>query len=99
MAYILLCNITKNINESHYHSIMADEVTDTNNKELLVLCFRWVDADLYVHEDFVGIHGIKNIKSDTMVVVVKDVLTRFNISLSNFRGQCYDRASNVTDWS
>ena len=58
---------------------MADEVTDSNNVEQLVLCFRLADADLYVLEDFVRIHAIENIESDTVVVVAKDVITRFNI--------------------
>ena len=75
---------------------MADEVTDSSNVEQLVLCFRWVDADIYGRENFVGIHAIEIIKSDTIVVAVKDVLTRFNIPLSNCRGQCYDGASNMT---
>ena len=39
---------------------------------------------------------MENIKSDTTVVLVKDVLTRFNIPLLNCRGQCYDGASNMT---
>ena len=83
VEFILLCDIPKNINESHYYSITADEVTDRSNVELLVLWFRWVDAYLYVHEDFVEINAIKNIKSDSIAVVVKDVITRFSISLSN----------------
>ena len=37
-----------------------------------------------------------NRKSDTRVVVVKDLLRHFNISLFNCGGQCYDRASNMT---
>ena len=82
MTFILLRHIAKNINESRYYSIMAEEVTDSSNVEQLVLCFRWVYADLYVHEDFVGIHTIENIKSNTIVFVVKDVLTRFNIPLA-----------------
>ena len=86
MAFILLRDIAKNINESRYDSIMADKVTYSNNMEQLLLCFRWVDADLCVHEDFVGIHGIENITSEAIVVVVKNILTRFNSPLSNCRG-------------
>ena len=46
----------------------------------------WVDADLYVYEDFAGIHSIENIKSNAIVVVVKNVFTSFNTLLSNSRG-------------
>ena len=78
---------------------MADEVTDSNNVEQLVLCFRLADEDLYVLEDFVRIHAIKNIESDTIVVVVRRDNTLqhpFNTS-PNCCGQCYVKASNLTD--
>ena len=69
---------------------------DSSNVEQLVLCFRWVDADLYILEDFAAIHTIKKIKSDTIVVVVKDVIARFNIPLANCCGKFYHGASNMT---
>lgn len=96
ISFILLRDIAKNINDSPFYSIMADEVTDSSNTEQLVVCFRWVDSELQAHEDFIGIHSIENIKSDTIVCVIKDILTRFNIPPSNCRGQCYDGASNMT---
>ena len=38
-----LRRIARNICESGYFSLEADEVTDTSNKEQLVVCLRWVD--------------------------------------------------------
>ena len=72
------------------------EVTDSSNVEQLVLCFPWVDADLFVHKDFPEIHAIENMKSGTIEVIVKGVLTRFNIPLYNCHGQCCDGARNMT---
>ena len=46
--------------------------------------------------DFIGIHAVENIKSDTLVTVLKDILIRLNIPLSNCCGQCYDGASDMT---
>ena len=37
---------------SKFFGVMADEYTDISNKELLSMCFRWIE-DLRVHEDFV----------------------------------------------
>ena len=37
----------------------------------------------------------KNIKSDTIVCAIKDMLLRMQITLDNCRGQCYDGASNM----
>ena len=70
---------------------MADECTDVSNKEQLAICFRWVDDDLEIHEEFV----VPNISSDTLVSVIKDTLIRMNLSLGHCRGQFYDGASNM----
>ena len=36
-----------------------------------------------------------NIKADTLVAAIKDVLVRMNLSLQEIRGQCYDGGSNM----
>jgi len=33
---------------------MADETTDCTNKEQVAIVLQWVDKDLAVHEDFIG---------------------------------------------
>ena len=75
---------------------MADEAIDSSNNEQLVVCTGWVDNNFEAHENFIGIHVVENIKSDTPATVLKDILIRLNILLSNCRGQCYDGASNMT---
>ena len=47
------------------------------------------------HEEFIRTHAVENIKSDTLVTVLKDILIRLNILLWKCRGQCYDGASNM----
>ena len=74
---------------------MADEVTDCSNKEQFIICFRWVDKGFTTHEDFIGSYNVHKIKADTLVTVIKDVLMRLNIPLSNARGQCYYGAKNM----
>ena len=61
----------------------------------MTLCLRWVDEILNIHEDFLGFYKLENIKSDTIVSAIRDVLLRTQISLDNCRGQCYDGASNM----
>ena len=46
-------------------------------------------------EDFLGYYEIPNIKSDTIVAVIKDSLIRFQLPIQNLRGQTYDGASNM----
>ena len=43
MSLTILREISKNIQNSVYYTIMADEVTDSSNKEQFVVCLRWVD--------------------------------------------------------
>ena len=95
MTFITLRDIAKNIKDSIFYSIMADEVADCSRKEQFVICFRQVDKDFDTHEDFIGIDSVDNIKTDSLVTVIKDVLIRLNIPLSNTRGQCYDGAKNM----
>ena len=94
MAFIILRVIAKNISNSIFYLIMADEMTDGSNKEQLVICFRWLIRVFYTHEEFIGIYCFDNIKANTLVTVIKDILIRLNTPLSNARGQCYDVVKN-----
>ena len=46
-----------------------------------------VDEKLIAHKDFVGLHHVDNIKTDTIVQVLKDTILRMNLNLSMCRGQ------------
>ena len=61
---------------------MGDETVDVSNKEQLVICLRWVDDDLGVHEDFIGMHPLEGTSSDQIVRVIQ-VLVTFLLSLKN----------------
>ena len=37
-----------------------------------------------------------SITSDTLVSAIKDTFVRLNVKLTDCRGQCYDRASNMS---
>ena len=50
---------------------MGDKTADISNKEQIFLCIRWVDDDLSVQEDFIGIHKIPNTTSDEIAKVIK----------------------------
>ena len=44
MPVAILREISKNIQNSVYHTITADEVTDSSNKEQFIVCLRWVST-------------------------------------------------------
>ena len=94
MAHQILRDLTDEMRDSFYATI-CDEYTDISNNEQLTLCLRWVDELFNIHEDFLGFYQLENIKSDTIVSAIRDVLLRTQISLDNCRGQCYHGASNM----
>lgn len=83
------------IQERKFFSIIADEGTDVSNVEQLSFCLRSVDSELTVSEDFVGFYELSNIKSETIVAAIKDILMRCHLNLNNCRGQTYDGANNM----
>ena len=90
-----LCTIASNIRTSGYFALESDEVTDSSNKEQVIVCLRWDDSHLEPHEDFVGLHYVDNITADTIVHVLTDTVLRLNLNMSMCRAQCYDGASNM----
>ena len=91
MAKHVLCEKLTEIRQNHFFTIMADEYTDVSNS----LCLRTVSNDLEVQEDFLGFYELNNIRSDTIVHAIKDILLHLNLSLQNCRGQTYDGANNM----
>ena len=53
---------------------MADEVTDSLNKEQFVICLRWVDDNFVPSEDFIGLHHVESIQAGELVACLKDTL-------------------------
>ena len=93
MAVKLLGDITKRIQKAKFFTLMADEATDAGNAKQLVIVFRWVDENLTVHEDFVGLHEIEVANADFITDVIKNILVVCNLNVHQLRGQCYDGAS------
>ena len=74
MSLSILQSIAENLRTSSVFSVMADECVDMSNQEQLTMCFRWVDSDLEVHEDFVGVYQIPYITANTTIQALKDCL-------------------------
>ena len=48
--------MSRHIQNAKYFEIMADESADIIIEEQLVICFRCVDDNFEIHEDFIGLH-------------------------------------------
>lgn len=73
----------------------SDEVTDSSNTEQVIICLRCVDSQLEPHEDFIGLHYVNDITTETVIHVLKDTVLRVNLNMSMCHAQCYDGASNM----
>ncbi|KAJ8869543.1 hypothetical protein PR048_028534 [Dryococelus australis] len=49
-----------------------------------------------VEEHFLGLFETASLTGETIFELVRDALCRFNLSLGNLRGQCYDVGSNMS---
>ena len=95
LSETVLRNITESIKSAPYYSIMIDETTDCSRHEQLVICFRYCDTKLQIHEVFTGFYELERQDAATLFTIIRDILCRFNIDINNCRGQCYDGAANV----
>ncbi len=96
MALQVLQEVASSIHSASFVTLMVDETTDASNREQVVLCIRWVDANFEVHEDFIGLFMMDAIDADTITAVIFDILRRLNLSIAKVRGQCYDGATTMS---
>ena len=93
MALKVLCGV-RDIAESAYYSIMADETTDASNIEP---CNLHVLGDkMMVHKEYNGLMPVAQTNADTIVVCIKDVLLLMNLRIQDAHGQCHDGCSTMT---
>ena len=70
MAMQVLRDIGKNLHQTPFYAIMADETYDVSNHEQLVVCIRWADDAFEVHEDFIGLYKTECTDSQTLVRII-----------------------------
>ena len=89
MAVKVLHGIASDIAESVYYSIMTDE----SNIEQLVICLCWVDKEMTVCEECIGLLPVAQTNADTIIVCFNDVLLHMNLRIEDVQGQCCDGCS------
>ena len=96
LALGMLREISEQIQNAKFYTIMADETADVSIKEQLVVCIHWVNDKFVIHEDFIGMYPLPRTTADQVVETLKDVLQRMNLNIQNARGQCYDGAATMS---
>ena len=93
MTLEVLRDVVASLQLRPLYSIMADETTDSSNREQVVIFLRWVDNSLKAHEEFIELQQVDRIDAATITFTTKDVLHRMNLRLTGARGQCYGGCS------
>ena len=66
MALEFLTYVAASIQSSPFYSIMADETTDSYNREKVVICPRWLDNSLNAREKFIRLQQVDIIDAATI---------------------------------
>ena len=85
MGNTVLRQVLALIKSALWYSLIADEATDISHNEQISISIRWVDSSYEVHEDTLGLFQLPNTKAQTLFTVIKDVLIRCSLPISQCR--------------
>jgi hypothetical protein len=77
------------------YGIVVDGTTDVQGKEQEAICIRYVDDNLEIYEQFLGLYNLETTTGEAISEMIVDVLTRFDLPISKLRAQTYDGAANM----
>jgi len=67
-----LCKIAADIyDEAGEFTLECDEVTDSSNKDQVIVCLRWIDVQFEPHQEF---HHVPDITPVKIISVLKDTV-------------------------
>lgn len=86
--------LIREIKSSGYHSILADEVTSSND-QILSISMRYVNCEREIREVFVQFLDLKRITGEFIGKTITDFYKKVGIDIEQCKGQCYDGAPNM----
>ena len=75
MSNKIVTNLLKSVG-NYIFSVVCDEYMDVSNKEESTFFMHWMNNDLEVSEKFLRFYEIPDIKSGTIVNIMKNILLR-----------------------
>ncbi|XP_047134683.1 52 kDa repressor of the inhibitor of the protein kinase-like [Hydra vulgaris] len=90
---VITDTIIGEIKNSNYFSIIADEASDSSNKEQLSLVIRFVDSKFNIREEFISfLHCTNGVTGQGLFDILLKSISDFSLDIMNCRGQSYDGA-------
>ena len=81
--------------DNRFFSILVDESHDILVKEQMSLVLHYVNKKEIIIERFLGIVHVASTTALSLKYTIECLLCEYNLSLSNLRGQGYDRVSDM----
>ena len=92
----IINNLSREMKECKYFSILADEAADVSNKEHLSVVIRFVDSTKTIREEFIGFYMCEE---GTAGAAIKErilsAVADLGLPMADCCGQCYDGAGNM----
>jgi len=88
--------LVKEILESKYYAILADEATSHNEKKL-ALVIRFIDANKDIRVEFLEFKDLERTTEAAVSAVLLATLTALNIPIKDCYGQGYDGAASMSN--
>ena len=95
MSLKVLTHIITEIKKAKYWGIIIDSTPDVSHVDQLSVIFRYY-LNGHVHERFFCFLQIKSHDGKSLITDILDLLERYDIDITNCRGQAYDNASNMS---
>lgn len=95
MANTIIRFTIQRIKNSRYFCILLDKFQDISVEEQMTICFRYIDKEFQVHEEYAGLYNIPRTDAESLFKVVEGIFAHFNLSHSDCKGQCFDCAANM----
>ncbi|XP_075483786.1 uncharacterized protein LOC142523939 [Primulina tabacum] len=73
----------------------VDESRVVSTKKQMSVVIHYVDSNGHVNERFIGIEHLTSTTSLSLKVVIDNMFSKYNLSISKLRGQGFDEASNM----
>ena len=95
MSQKVLTHIITEIKKAKYWGIIVDSTPDISHVDQLSVIFLYY-LNGHVYERFFCFLQIKNHDGKSLITDILDLLERYDIDITNCRGQAYDNASNMS---
>lgn len=84
------------VKEAKWYSILCDEVVDVAGKQQVSIVLRFVDDKDIIREELVDFFNVDRITGEVLASKIRETLVKYNLNLSDCRGQGYDGATNMS---